>query len=106
MRGLLGRRPSWLGADGVLILSPCNSVHTFGMKQPIDIAFIDTRGCVLKSLEGVAPRRIVKCPQASITLERFTPESLSDISARGVANQHSDWIAQGSRLYLEMGQRS
>lgn len=36
-RGLLGRD----GVDGVLLLDPASSVHTFGMRFPIDVAFCD-----------------------------------------------------------------
>jgi hypothetical protein len=34
-RGLLGRD----GVDGALLLRPCRSVHTVGMRFPIDVAF-------------------------------------------------------------------
>lgn len=36
-RGLLGRD----GVDGALLLRPCRSVHTLGMRFPIDVAFCD-----------------------------------------------------------------
>lgn len=36
-RGLLGRD----GLDGALLISPCNGVHTFGMRFAIDVAFLD-----------------------------------------------------------------
>ena len=36
-RGLLGRD----GVDGALLLRPCRSVHTVGMRFPIDVAFCD-----------------------------------------------------------------
>ena len=36
-RGLLGRD----GLDGALLLRPCRSVHTLGMRFPIDVAFCD-----------------------------------------------------------------
>lgn len=36
-RGLLGRD----GLDGALLISPCNGVHTFRMRFPIDVAFVD-----------------------------------------------------------------
>ncbi|MEZ5143983.1 MAG: DUF192 domain-containing protein [Acidimicrobiales bacterium] len=36
MRGLLGRD----GIDGVLLLSPARSVHTFRMRFPIDVAYV------------------------------------------------------------------
>ena len=47
LRGLLGRKRF----DGVLLLMPCNDVHTFGMKAPIDIAFVEQDGFVAESKE-------------------------------------------------------
>jgi hypothetical protein len=38
VRGLLGRD----GIDGALLLRPARSVHTIGMRFPIDVAFCDT----------------------------------------------------------------
>ena len=35
-RGLLGRD----GIDGALLLAPARSVHTFGMRFPIDVAWL------------------------------------------------------------------
>lgn len=71
-RGLLGRSPSWLGAGGLLVLAPCRSVHTFGMRHPLDIAFIDGGGHVLKALSGMPPRRMAGCRGARIVIERFS----------------------------------
>jgi uncharacterized membrane protein (UPF0127 family) len=42
-RGLLGRD----GVDGALLLDPASSVHTFGMRFAIDVAFCDRRMQVL-----------------------------------------------------------
>jgi uncharacterized membrane protein (UPF0127 family) len=42
-RGLLGRDD----LSGVLVLTPCRQVHTFGMKFPIDVAFCAASGEVL-----------------------------------------------------------
>jgi uncharacterized membrane protein (UPF0127 family) len=36
-RGLLGRD----GIEGAMLLSPCNSVHTFRMRFAIDVAYLD-----------------------------------------------------------------
>ncbi|MET9906476.1 DUF192 domain-containing protein [Streptomyces sp. NPDC006476] len=38
-KGLLGRD----SVDGVLLLSPANSIHTFRMRIPIDVAYLDRR---------------------------------------------------------------
>ncbi|WP_345670624.1 DUF192 domain-containing protein [Streptomyces similanensis] len=42
-KGLLGRD----AVDGVLLLSPANSIHTFRMRIPIDVAYLDRRLRVL-----------------------------------------------------------
>jgi len=49
-RGLLGRD----GVDGALLLRPCRSVHTVGMRFPIDVAFCDDD---LRVLRVVTMRR-------------------------------------------------
>ncbi|UOB10527.1 DUF192 domain-containing protein [Streptomyces sp. HP-A2021] len=36
-KGLLGRD----SVDGAILLSPANSVHTFRMRMPIDVAYLD-----------------------------------------------------------------
>ncbi|MEU4497219.1 DUF192 domain-containing protein [Streptomyces sp. NPDC023998] len=36
-RGLLGRD----GIEGAILLTPCNSVHTFKMRFAIDVAYLD-----------------------------------------------------------------
>ncbi|MGW0615303.1 DUF192 domain-containing protein [Streptomyces sp. NPDC002788] len=38
-RGLLGRN----SIDGAILLSPAGSVHTFRMRMPIDVAYLDRR---------------------------------------------------------------
>jgi len=55
-QGLLGR--DGLAAGEALILAPCSSVHTAFMRFPLDLAFLDRAGRVLKTSAGVAPWRI------------------------------------------------
>ncbi|MFF0537987.1 DUF192 domain-containing protein [Streptomyces coelicoflavus] len=38
-KGLLGRD----SIEGAMLLTPANSVHTFGMRMPIDVAYLDRR---------------------------------------------------------------
>jgi uncharacterized membrane protein (UPF0127 family) len=52
-RGLLGRD----GIDGVLLLRPAKSVHTLGMRFPIDVAFCDADLTVL-AVRHLARNRI------------------------------------------------
>ncbi len=52
-RGLLGRD----GIEGVMVLRPCRHVHTFRMRFPIDVAFCDRAGTVLR-VRTLAPGRL------------------------------------------------
>ncbi len=52
-RGLIGRE----SFDGAMVLEPCRSIHTFGMRFPIDVAYLDRDGVVL-DVHTVAPRRV------------------------------------------------
>lgn len=59
------------GFGGVLMLVPCRDVHTFGMRQPIDIAFVTSEGRVAASYRAVPPRRRRRCREAAAVLERY-----------------------------------
>jgi uncharacterized membrane protein (UPF0127 family) len=52
-RGLLGRS----SFDGALVIRPCRHVHTAGMRFPIDVAFCDAGGVVLRTTT-LAPWRL------------------------------------------------
>ena len=54
----------------MLLLAPCNDIHTFGMKRNLDIAFIDSKGTVVKAATGVTPSRRMRVPGAAAVLER------------------------------------
>lgn len=75
-RGLLWRKRRWLGGDGALVLAPCASVHTFGMREHIDIAFVGADGKVIRSDKRVRPGRVLFCPSAVAVVERFSPEAV------------------------------
>jgi hypothetical protein len=53
--GLMGRRALPVG-EGLYIL-PCNSIHTFFMRIPIDVAFLDGDGVILKQFMALPPWR-------------------------------------------------
>lgn len=55
-RGLLARPPLKNG-EGLLLLR-CGSVHTLGMAYPIDVAFLDGDGRVVRSIPRLGPWRV------------------------------------------------
>ncbi|ANA34926.1 hypothetical protein VZ52_09430 [Ralstonia mannitolilytica] len=53
LRGLLGHRS--LEPGQALWLARCGSIHTVGMRYPIDVVFLDRAGRVTKVCEAVPP---------------------------------------------------
>lgn len=65
MRGIIGREE----IDGALLIRPANSIHTFGVKFAIDVAYCDAE---LRVLEVVAmpPNRVGRPrPRAKAVIE-------------------------------------
>lgn len=56
LRGLLGRAS--LGSNEALILKPCNSIHTFFMRFPIDVLFLDKDMKVVKTIQNMGPNKL------------------------------------------------
>ena len=67
MRGLLGRNELPPG-EGVL-LRPAASVHTWFMRFPIDVVFLDRDLRVTKVVERLAPWRVASARGARAVLE-------------------------------------
>ena len=55
-RGLIGRPPPPPG-EGLLI-PKCSAIHTFFMSYPIDAAFLDGEGHVVKKVRNIRPWRL------------------------------------------------
>ncbi|MFB0918670.1 MAG: DUF192 domain-containing protein [Clostridiaceae bacterium] len=53
--GLMGKIPA---IDEGLLIKPCNSIHCFFMKVPIDVLFIDDENIVVKKIDSMKPWRV------------------------------------------------
>ncbi len=67
MRGLLCRPR--LQEHEALLIKPCSSVHTIGMKYTIDLAFLDHNWTVVKAVHALKPWRMAGCAAALMVLE-------------------------------------
>ena len=67
LRGLAGRDDF----DGMLALVPCDDVHTFTMRRPIDVAFVSPDGIVLESHRAIPPRKRLRNRESAMVVERF-----------------------------------
>ena len=54
--GLSGRRA--LPEGEALWLSPCRGIHTWGMRFPLDVLFLDGEGRVVRKVERMPPGRV------------------------------------------------
>ena len=62
--GLLLHRS--LPNDEALLLVPCASIHTFGMRITIDVIFLDKQNKVLGFSDHVTPNRIRSAPRGTV----------------------------------------
>jgi hypothetical protein len=68
MVGLLGR--SGLAPGDGLVIRPCNAIHTWFMRFPIDVVFLDADGVVLRAVEALPPFRLASGGRrARVTIE-------------------------------------
>jgi hypothetical protein len=66
-KGLLGRKE--LAPGGGLWIIPCESVHTFFMKFPIDLVYLDRKKQIKKLRNSVPAWRLSACLSAHSILE-------------------------------------
>ena len=85
LRGLLGRPPSPIP----LLIIPARSVHTFGMRRPIDVVFLDADLRVVKVVHGLRPCRVAAARRAVAALELVAGAAAS--------------FSEGERLELRPG---
>lgn len=64
-RGLLGRD----NLEGALVIERCRSVHTLGMKFPIDVAYVDADGVVVKMMRMSRHRLGLPVPKSRLVIE-------------------------------------
>lgn len=96
LRGLIGR-PRLKQGEGLLI-TPCNSVHTIGMRYALDLVFFDKNKRVLKCVAGLTPYRVAGALAARHALE--LPPGSIERAQIGVGDQlswaqHGDPVADG-----------
>lgn len=65
-----------------LWLSPCSSIHTFGMREPLSVVFLDQQLKPLRVIAEAWPNRMYRCPGAWSVVEmaRKEEQSLAQIT--------------------------
>jgi uncharacterized membrane protein (UPF0127 family) len=88
LAGLLRKRCCANGE--VLLLTPCRSIHTFGMCCGVDVAFIDADAKVVFARRNILPAHLCSHPKAVAVLERRS-------------DPDTTWPSAGERMYLTIG---
>ncbi|MEP6774143.1 MAG: DUF192 domain-containing protein [Chloroflexota bacterium] len=72
-RGLMLAPP--LAKGGALVIEPCNSIHMFFMRYPLDVIFLDENDTVLFMYKGIKPwrmGRVVRYAKCAVELPEGT----------------------------------
>jgi uncharacterized membrane protein (UPF0127 family) len=67
LRGLLGTAELVEGKG--LLICPCNSIHTIGMRYPIDVLFLSSQLEVLRVVNSITAMRAAYCFKSAMALE-------------------------------------
>lgn len=83
----LARAFGWLGrrsfpAGRALWLPRARAIHTFGMRGPIDVAFLGADGAVLAVRRRLAPWRVAVGPAGTAVAVEFPPGALARAGVR------------------------
>ena len=79
--GLLGTGPD----AGPVMIARCGSIHTFGMRYPLDVALVGELGEVLAVRRGLAPGELFSHPDACCAIERPA--------------EAGEWVEEGEHLW-------
>lgn len=75
LRGLLGR--SDIAPTEGLLIRPCNSVHTLGMKFPIGVVFLSRSGEVRHLIARMPPGKLSPLIRGADQVLELHPETLA-----------------------------
>lgn len=67
LKGLLGTKNLDEGTG--LIIRPCNSIHTVGMKYAIDVVFLDKQDRIVKVINAMPAGKFSLCSGSSYVIE-------------------------------------
>lgn len=100
MRGLLARPALAQDGSEALLIRPCASVHTIGMRYRLDLVFLAKGNLVLDWRENLRPSRAAACPGAIAVIE-FHGGALARLQPR--KGEHWQWRAATAEPPHEQG---
>jgi len=68
-----------------LWIAPCRAIYTIGMKNPVDIAFLNQHGRVVTMFKNFPPDCVADSSHGAVTAVEFPPNTLRE-SATGIGD--------------------
>ena len=68
--GLLGSK---LDTGKALLIKSCSSIHTVGLKYPIDVLFLDAKNRIVSIRENLCPNRAAKAESGATSVLELPP---------------------------------
>jgi uncharacterized membrane protein (UPF0127 family) len=91
-RGLMCMPAASFRTGNGLWIVPCRGVHTFAMKFPIDVIYLDARNCVVHLEENLRPWRVARVSLRAASVLELPEDTL-----------HSSPTAVGDEIDIVMG---
>ncbi|MRS01610.1 DUF192 domain-containing protein [bacterium] len=76
MKGLLGK--DTLDTGKGLLIRPCNGIHTFFMKFPIDVVFLNNENRIVALVRTLPPNRMTRIYLKSVSVLELPAVTLSE----------------------------
>lgn len=73
LKGLLGKKS--LSANSALLITPCRSVHTFGMRFAIRLVCLDKQGRIIQVVNELLPNRIFMAHRDTYEILEFSTQT-------------------------------
>lgn len=104
LRGLQFRKP--LSSEEGLLIVPCRSIHTHWMRFSIDVAWIDSAGCILDVKKCVPPWKIVQGPTNALAVIETTAQVINLETGQyvAIAMPHTEGGVKSNRSLIKLSE--
>lgn len=79
-KGLMFRKS--MASDSALLLSPCNAIHTFSMRFPIDVVYLDSDARVVHIEKSMQPNKVGKSIKTALSVLELNIDMVEKLSLK------------------------
>lgn len=81
-KGLMGKSSEQISDMGGLLIKPCSQIHTFFMKAPIDVVYLNKEWKVIYIDESVKPNKCCKLVKGAKCLVEFPEGEVKNLKIK------------------------